>query len=436
MTDRAPERGLLVVGAAEIATLAGGVRRGAAQADVAARGKGHAIAILDERIVAVGPRPDVEAELRQDGHDPASLEVLDAAGGTVTPGLIDPHTHLMFAGTRERELELRQRGAGYLEILEAGGGILSSVASTRGASEEELERHGRRWLREFLRHGVTTVEAKTGYGLDTESETRALRVLAALGADPDRQPVEVVPTFLGAHAVSPELRGQPDAVDRYVDVVIGEQLPAVAEQGIARFCDVFCEEGVFSAAQSRRVLEAGARLGLRSRLHADELRPSGGAQLAAEIGAAAADHLAAIDDTGIEALAAAAERDDAVVATLLPATTLFLMSSHYAPARRLIDAGIPVALGTDFNPGTSPTPNLALVLSLAVLQLKLTPSEAVAAVTINAARALGLEATHGSIEAGKQADLVVWDVPSHDLIPYWVGADLVGTVVKRGRVVS
>ncbi len=427
--------GLLIEGASEVATVAGGPRRGAAQADAGmlrdAAG-GLAVAVIDGSIHAVGPGPEVRRSLEGAGVDAANLGAIDARGGLVTPGLMDAHTHLLFGGTRERELLLRQSGATYLEILGAGGGILSTVERTREATQEQLRTHGRRWLDEMLRHGVTTIEAKSGYGLDLETELRLLDVAGELGR---QGPIELVPTYFGAHAVPREMRQLGDAADAYLKIVVEEQLPRVAEQGIARFCDVFCELSVFDAVQSRRVLEAGARLGLRPRLHADEIRDSGGAALAAELRAASADHLAAVSDAGVEALGRAADEGHPVVATLLPATTLYLMSEHYAPARRLIDRGVPIALGTDFNPGTSPTPNLQLVLSIASLKLRLTPQEALVAATANAALSLGLEDTHGSIEPGKVADLVVWDVPSVDLLPYWVGADLARVVVKRGRVV-
>ncbi|MGZ3631330.1 MAG: imidazolonepropionase [Candidatus Limnocylindrales bacterium] len=415
--------------------MAGGVRRGPAQNEGGLVEDGPpAVAAYEGRVVAVGPERDVRRQLAAAGFtDEARFTVLDARGGTVTPGLIDPHTHLLFAGTREGELELRQRGAGYLEILAAGGGILSTVVRTRAASADDLQVNGRRWLDEMLGHGVTTVEAKSGYGLDLATELRLLEVLDRL----DREgPIEVVPTYLGAHAVPPEYRARPDGgTEAYATAVVKEQLPGVAAQGIARFCDVFCEAGVFTAAQARRILRAAERLGLEPRLHADELAPSGGAELAAELGAASADHLAAPSREGVAALAAAAAGEQPVVATLLPATTLFLMKGHDAPARTFLERGIPVGLGSDFNPGTSPTPNLQLVLSLAVLRLKMTPTEALAAVTVNAAQALHLLDTHGSLEPGKQADLVIWDVPTHRQIPYWLGADLARYVVKRGQVV-
>jgi imidazolonepropionase len=430
--------GLLVRGAREVVTMSGGLRRGASQADAAALVDTDAdleVACWEGHVVLAGTREEVRRRLAADGLDPedtGQFVQLDAGAGTVTPGLIDPHTHLVFAGSREGEIDLRRQGAGYLEILAAGGGILSTVAATRDASLDDLLVTARRWLREMLRHGATTVEAKSGYGLQRDAELRQLEVIRRLDAE---GPVELVPTFLGAHAVAPEFRGRPDAADAYVRDVIEVQLPAVATQGIARFCDVFCEEGVFTAEQSRRVLQAGARLGLVPRLHADELRPSGGAELAVELEAAAADHLGAPSPAGVDAMAEAAAHGAAVVATLLPATSLFLKGEAYGPAREFISRGVPVALGTDFNPGTSPAPNLQLVLSLAVLRMGLTAGEALAAVTINAAHALRLGDTHGAIEPGRQADLVVWAVPTHAQIPYWLGADLVAAVVKRGRVV-
>lgn len=430
MTDRPA---LLVVDAMEITTLAGGLRRGSSQADVATIEGDAALAAFEGRIVAVGRREDVERRVSELGIAADQLERVDAAGGTVTPGLVDPHTHLVFAGERHAELELRQRGVAYLDILAAGGGILQTVRQTRAASDDDLLANGRRWLAEMLSHGVTTVEVKSGYGLDVPTELRQLAVAARLGAE---GAIDVVPTFLGAHAVAPEFRDRPDAFDAYLDHVIDEQLPAVVEQGIATSCDAFCERGVFEPAGVRRLFDAARAAGLALRLHADELHASGAAELAADYGALSADHLAAVSDEGIEALAGAAEAGRPVVATLLPATTFFLMTDHYAPARRLIDRGVPVALGTDFNPGTSPTANAQLVMSIACLQLKLTPSEALAAMTINAAAALGMADSRGTLEEGREADLVIWDVPGHRMLPYWLGAgNLVRKVVKRGRVV-
>jgi imidazolonepropionase len=440
---RAPDgpAGLLVEGAAEVVTMAGGPRAGARLDDpvavVAPDGdhrspRAPAVACWDGRIVAAGPRDELLPAIEGSGYRLERFARLDASGGTVTPGLVDPHTHLLFGGSREGELVLRQRGAGYLEILEAGGGILSTVEATRAASAEELADHGRRWLGEMLAHGTTTLEAKSGYGLDLPTELRLLDVAHRLG---EEGPIDVLPTWLGAHAVPAEFRARPGGTEAYVRHLLEEQLPGVAAQGRARFADVFCEQGVFTADESRRILLEAARLGLQPRLHADELAPSGGAELAAEIGALSADHLAAPSEEGIEALASAAASGHPVVAVLLPATTWFLMHDDYAPARTLIGRDVPVALATDFNPGTSPTASLPLVMTVACLMLRLTPSEALAACTINAALALGLADELGSLEPGRAADLVIWNVPTHRQIPYWPGAALVRTVVKRGRVV-
>lgn len=435
-TDRP---GLLIFNASEVATLAGGLRRGASQGDIgllmadgAGDGDAPAVAAYEGRLVAVGRLADVERQVAEMGIAASALERIDAQRGTVTPGLIDAHTHLLFAGTRHAEVELRQRGHSYLEILAAGGGILQTVRQTRAASDDELLAHGRRWLAEMLSHGVTTAEVKSGYGLDIANELRLLALYDRLDGEGG---VELLPTFLGAHAVAPEFRERPDGASAYLQSVIDVMLPAVAEQAIARSCDVFCEPGVFSVDDSRRLLERANELGLRVRLHADQIKESGGAELAVEVGAQSADHLGAISDNGIAALAKAGDEGHPVVATLLPVTSFYLDEPHYAPARKLIDAGVPVALGTDFNPGTSPVPNAALVLAFAVHRLRMSAAEALAALTINAAAALGLAESHGSLEPGKHADLVVWQPDSLGLLAYWLGADLVRLVAKRGRVV-
>jgi imidazolonepropionase len=432
--------GFLIVGASEVVTMAGGLRAGEMQAEVARLtaddgedvSSGPVVATWEDRILGVGPRADLERLLEAEGFSLGRFARLDARGGAVTPGLVDPHTHLLFAGSREDELELRQRGASYMEILAAGGGILSTVAATRAANEDDLAAHGRRWLDEMLSHGTTTIEAKSGYGLDLPTELRLLEVAYGLGRE---GPIDIVPTYLGAHAVPPEYRARPDGVEAYVRHILDEQLPGVAAQGRARFCDVFCEEGAFTADQSERILRAAAVFGMGLRLHADEIVPSGGAELAAEVGAVSADHLAAPSAAGIDALAAASAEGRPVVATLLPATTWFLMKNHHAPARTFIDRGVPVAVGSDFNPGTSPTPSLPLAMTLACLNLGLTADEALSAVTVNAAYAIGMGEEIGSLEGGKAADLVIWNVPTSRQIPYWPAADLVRTVIKRGRIV-
>ena len=386
-----------------------------------------AVAARGERIVYAGPESDMPAF--------SGAETVDCEGRWITPGFIDCHTHLVYGGNRAREFEMRLTGATYEQIAKSGGGIVSTVRQTRGASDESLLQQALPRLDALMAEGVTTIEIKSGYGLDLETEIRLIEAAYQLGLE---GPIDIVPTYLGAHAVPPEFRSRPEGTEAYVRSIIEEQLPGVAAHGRARFCDVFCENGVFDADQSRRILEAAAGFGLGLRLHADELAPSGGAELAADLGALSADHLATPSEAGIDALAAAAadaEEDRAVVATVLPATTWFLMKDHGAPARTFIDRGIPVAIGTDFNPGTSPTASLPMAMTVACLELGLSPDEALSAVTINAARALGLEDEIGSLEPGKAADLVIWKVPTSVQIPYWPAADLTRTVIKRGRVV-
>ncbi|MDI6893002.1 MAG: imidazolonepropionase [Bacillota bacterium] len=415
---------LLVIGASQVVTVAAppgvpsGPRRGGAMREVGAI-PGGAVAAFRGRIVAVGE----EAEVRRRVDLEPGATVVDAAGGTVLPGLLDPHTHALFAGWRADEFRLRLRGVPYLEILAAGGGILSTVQATRAAPAEELARLLQGRLRSMLLSGVTTVEVKSGYGLSWPDEHRLLSAMARVA---QTQPIEIVPTFLGAHAVPPEYRGNADG---YVEHIVRVMLPEVARQGLARFVDVFCDEGVFSLEQSRRILSAARRLGLGVRLHADELAPLGGAELAAELGAASADHLLRSCPEGWKRMAQAG-----VVAVLLPGTALFL-GKPYAPARDMIRVGVAVALATDFNPGTCPIASLPLVMGLACVGMGMEPEEVVVAVTANAARAVGRGDDLGSLEEGKQADLAVFDVPGYEHIPYRMGGAPVTWVVKRGRVV-
>ena len=349
---------------------------------------------------------------------------LDGRGGTLVPGFVDPHTHLPWAGTREEEFAARLQGTTYQEIAAAGGGILSTVRSTRAAPEDTLTANTVRRMNQLLVWGTTTAEAKSGYGLSLEDELKQLRAIARANA---QHAVDLYPTLLAAHEVPPEYRNRRHA---YVELICHEIVPAAARDGLARFCDVFCESGVFSAAESRQVLLAGADHGLKPRLHADEFVDSGGAELAAELGALSADHLMAVSRAGIEALALRR-----VVAVLLPGTSFFLMKERYAPARELIEAGVPVALGTDCNPGSSHTESMPMILLLAVLHLRLTIEEALTAATLNAACSLDLGREIGSIEVGKRADLVLLDCPNLLHLAYHYGINPVAAVVKSGRVV-
>ncbi len=390
-------------------------KRGADLRDIAVIPDG-AVVIRDGRIDWVGPSRELPAV-------PVGAAVIDASGKVITPGLIDSHTHLLFAGTRENEFEQRLQGLSYQEIAARGGGINATVRLVRQASRERLKELARPRLGRFLRGGVTTVEVKSGYGLNRADEIKCLEAVAELNGE---GPLELVPTFLGAHVVPPEF-----ANDRagYLRLVADDLLPEVARARLAEFCDVFCETGVFSLEESGRVLKRAQDLGLDLKLHADELTPLGGAELAVRLGAASADHLLCVNEAGIEALAGAE-----TVATLLPGTAFFL-GMPAAPARRLIEAGAAVALASDCNPGTCPTENLPLVGTMACTAMKMLPAEALAALTLNAAAALKRADRLGSLEPGKQADLVVWDCPNVAHLFYHFGVDHAWRVIKRGRVV-
>jgi imidazolonepropionase len=375
------------------------------------------------RIAFVGPAE----ERRRDFGELPDVERLDGQGGTLIPGFVDPHTHLPWAGTREEEFAARLAGKTYQEIAAAGGGILSTVAATRRASREELVGNVKRRLDQMLAWGTTTAEAKSGYGLNLEDELKQLEAIRAAAA---AHPVDLVPTLLAAHEVPAEYRGDVQSRKRYLDLICEEIVPAAAAAGLARFCDVFCETGVFDAAESRRVLAAGVAAGLLPRLHADEFADSGGAELAAELSALSADHLMAVSPAGIDALARSG-----VTAVLLPGTSFFLMKERYAPARQLVAAGVPVALATDCNPGSSHTESMPMVIWLAVLKLGLSIEESLTAATLNSACSLGLGAEVGSVEVGKRADLVLLDAPNLLHLVYHYGVNPVAAVVKAGRVV-
>jgi len=413
------EADLLVENAAQLLTLTPYPRAADADEKLGVISEGT-LAAKDGRIVWVGPAGEASKQI---ALSPKAKEV-DASGKVAMPGFIDSHTHLVFAGTREKEFELRLQGASYQEIAARGGGIKSTVEKTRRASKEELVRTGKKRLDSMLSLGTTTAEAKTGYGLSTKDEIKMLEALRDLGRE---HPVEIVPTFLGAHEVPPEYAGK---TEDYVRLVIEEMIPAVAEKKLALFCDVFCEKGVFSPDQSRRILEAGKRFGLTPKLHADELTPLGGAELAAEVGAVSADHLLFISEKGMEAMA-----EKGVVATLLPGTAFFLFLGRYAPARRMISRGVTVALASDFNPGSCMTESLPLITTIACTQMRMTPAEAILGITLHAAKALGKEQAIGSLGIGKQADLVLLDIPDYRHLSYHFGVNHAWKVVKKGRVV-
>ena len=353
----------------------------------------------------------------------ADAQVVDAQGGLVTPGLVDAHTHLVFGGWRQNELGLKLHGKTYLEIQNAGGGIQSTTNATRQATEEELTAKAAKALDEMLSFGVTTCEAKSGYGLALEHELKQLRAIRRLQ---ETHPMDVAATFMGAHLVPAEYKHDREA---YVRLVCEEMMPAVKEQGIAKFCDVFCEADTFTVEESRQILEAGLRHGLRPKIHADEIEAIGGSQLAGELGAISAEHLIVCPPEGIESMARGG-----VIACLLPATS-FNLGSTFAPARDMVNAGVPVAMATDFNPGSCPCLNLQFVINLGCLKYKLTPEEVLTAVTLNGAAAIDMADKVGSVEPGKQADLVIWDAPDLDYICYRVGSNLTRSVIKKGTVV-
>ena len=413
---------LLITGTSELLTLRGrGPRRGKNLANLGILRDG-ALLVRDGVIAAVGSRAKVEAlpEARM-------AEKLDVGGRVVLPGFVDSHTHLVHAASRAKEYELKIAGASYEQIARKGGGILNSVAKLRAATSETLKARARAALREFAAHGTTTIEAKSGYGLDVPSELKILGLHKELASE---QPLDIASTFLGAHTVPAEYRVMPDGAERYVALLVDKLLPEVAASKLAEFCDVFCDRGAFSRQQSKHILEAGKRVGLTPRLHAEQLTRTGAAQLAVQLGAASCDHLEQVNRSDIQALA-----KSKTVATLLPGCDFHLGLKQYAPARALIEAGAIVALATDYNPGTSPTVSMPMILSLACAQLRMTPAEAVTAATLNGAYALRRENQIGSLEAGKLADLAVFDVDDYREIPYYFGMNKCWMTVKRGQIV-
>lgn len=397
----------LFVNASQVVTCAGPVRarRGAEMRDMGVH-TGAAVAIDNGRVTAVGTQSDLESIFR-------NANQIDCAGGVLTPGLVDSHTHGIFGRPRHEEQELRASGVGYMEIAKQGGGIHGSVRDLRSRSEDDLFALALARIKRLAAHGTTTLELKSGYGLSLDDELKALRVIRRLAA---ASPLRIVSTFLGAHEIPLEFRAAPRTREDYVALLVNEMIPRVAAEKLAAFADVFCEPGVYTVDESRRILTAARGAGLGIKLHADELEPGGGAELAAELGATSADHLAAVSESGIKALAAAG-----TVATLLPGTMMFLGRPRQAPARAFIDAGAAIALATDFNPGTSPTVNFPLMLTLGVSQLGLTVAEVMLAATVNGAAALGLAGETGQIAPGMSADLALFAIGDIRELPYWYG---------------
>jgi imidazolonepropionase len=409
----------LITGCSELLTLRGPApRRGRGLADLGIIRDG-ALLTHEDRIAAVGSRRRIERLRATRG-----AEKLDLGGRVVAPGFVDSHTHLVFPTSRVAEYEARIRGTAYEQIAQKSGGIRSTVHAVRQASPKALKDRALRYLREFAVHGTTTLEAKSGYGLDWKNELKILEVLCSLHQD---QPLDIVRTFLGAHVVPPEYRRRPRA---WVDLLVQRLIPAVATTGLAEFCDVFCDRGAFTVAQARKVLAAGLACGLVPRIHAEQLTHTGAARLAIAVQAASADHLDKINRRDVIALAASN-----VVCTLLPGCSFHLGLREYAPARELIDAGAIVALATDFNPGTSPTVSMPMIMAIACTQMRMTPAEAIAAATINPAYSIRKHDRVGSLASGKYADLAAFDVADYREIPYYFGMNLCGLTMKRGVVI-
>ena len=422
-TIRALSNSLLITGASQLLTLRGhGPRRGDALGNVGII-KDGALLVRDGRIAAVGPRVDIEAL-----EEARVAECFDAGRRVVLPGFVDSHTHLIHAASRFAEYELKISGASYQEIARKGGGILNSVRMLRATSPDALKQRAHAALRRFAAYGTTTIEAKSGYGLDLASELHILALHRELAAE---QPIELSSTFLGAHVVPAEYRKKTDGVERYLRLLIDSVLPEVAAQNLAKFCDVFCDRGAFSVAQPREILQAGQRYGLVPRIHAEQLTHSGAAQLAVRLGAASCDHLEHVNSADMRALG-----KSQTVATLLPGCDFHLGWKNYAPARKLIDAGAIVGLATDYNPGTSPTLSMPMILSLACSQLRMTPAEAISAATINGAYALQRQDQIGSLEPGKLADIGVFEVDDYREIPYYFGVNTCWATFKKGQRIA
>ena len=419
MSDIKPD--LAIINASELATLDskyGSPRTGSAMSNLAII-KNGAIAVQKEKIIFVGETKELlkKYDLKEIPH------VINAENKLVTPGFVDPHTHIIFDGSRENELEMKLAGKTYLEILEAGGGILKTVQATRDAPLEKLIQNGKKILDKMMQYGTTTVEVKSGYGLTVEDEIKSLRAARELNKI---HPIDIIPTFLGAHAIPPEFKDNPD---EYVDLIIKEMLPKIAEENLAEFCDVFCEKGIFTVDQSRKIIQAAKKMGLKPQVHIDEIYDTNGASFAVEIEAIQTGHLLRSNFDGLKKMAKAK-----TIATLLPGTPFCLMLQDYAPARKMIEMEIPIAIATDLNPNCW-TESMLMIIVLSCYKMKMMPAEALAAATLNAACALQCQDSIGSLEVGKKADIIIFDVPNHDFLAYQFGVNLVSKVIKNGKII-
>ena len=409
---------ILITNARQLITLKGPAKaRAGKEADELSIIENGAVAIKGEKILAVGTTEEIKAHYISD-------KIIDASNKVVMPGFVDPHTHPIFVHYRENEFEMRIKGKSYVEISQSGGGIRSSIKAVRKASEDELYELSEKRIKRMISNGTTTLEAKSGYGLSTESEIKMLEVIKRLN---ENLPIDIITTFMGAHEFPIEYK---DNHEEYIRILKEEMMPEVKKQNLAEFCDIFTEEHVYNIEQSRDILTRAKNLGFKIRMHADEIKPIGGAELAAEVGAVSADHLGAASDKGIEAM-----RDAGVIATLLPGTIFSLGMKSYARARDMIDAGLPVALATDYNPGSCNCDSMQFIITLACLQMKMTVAEAITASTINAAYSLEMGDKIGSLEVGKYADILIMDMISYQYLPYHFGSNNVETVIKKGEVI-
>jgi imidazolonepropionase len=409
---------ILITNAGQLITLKGSANaRARKEADELSIIENGTVAIKGEKILAVGTIEEIKANYIPD-------KIIDATGKVVMPGFVDPHTHPVFVHTRENEFEMRIKGKSYVEISQSGGGIRSSIEAVREASEDELYDLAEKRIWRMISNGTTTLEAKSGYGLSIKSEIKMLKVIRRLN---ENLPIDIIPTFMGAHEFPIEYK---DNRNEYIRILKEEMMPEVKKQNLAEYCDIFTEDHVYNIQQSRDILNHAKKLGFKLRMHADEIEPIGGAELAAEMGAISADHLGAASDSGIRALSKAG-----VIATLLPGTIFSLEMKSYARARDMIDAGVAVALATDYNPGSCNCDSMQFIITLACLQMKMTVAEAITASTINAAYSLEMGDRVGSLEIGKQADILIMDMPSYKFLPYHFGSNNVQTVIKNGKVI-